>query len=157
MDMIREYAVSIIAAALLCSIVANLPNSGTVKSIVRMVCGMILTLTMIAPLRKVDLSLQYPVTSFFPDAAAEASAAGEDLSRKAIQKIIKEKSEAYILDKAAELHADITAEVILTTEELPVPEAAVISGSISPYAKQQLGKLLETQLGIAKERLEWTG
>lgn len=157
MDIIRDYAVTIIATGLICSIISNLLHSGTAKSIVRMVCGIILTLTVIAPLRKADFSVHYPAATFFSDSAAEASAGGEDLSHEAIQKIIKEKTEAYIQDKAAELHADITAEVTLTMDDLPLPKEAVISGSISPYAKQQLEKILETQLGITKEHLEWTG
>lgn len=70
--------------------------------------------------------------------------------------IIKVEAEAYILDKAAAMN--VSLEVSVTVEgDPPVPAAAQLSGEVSPYAKQQLEKILWEDLGISKEYLEWTG
>jgi len=157
MDAFREYAVSIIATTLICSAVSSLLQNSAAKGIVRMVTGIILTISIVAPLWKLEISIPEVFEALVPDEANTASAAGENLSQEALRTIIKEDTEAYIQDKAAGLHADITAEVILNHGDPPIPEKAVISGRISPYAKQQLQEILQTQLGIPKESLEWTG
>lgn len=157
MDAFREYAVSIIATTLICSAVSSLLHNSAAKEIVRTVIGIILTISITAPLWKLEFSIPEIFGTMVLDKAYEASSAGENLSREAQRAIIKKETEAYIQDKAAGLHAEITAEVILNHGDPPIPEKAVISGRISPYAKQQLQEILQTQLGIPKESLEWTG
>lgn len=157
METLREYAISIIVTTLICSVVSSLLQNSAAKGIVRMLSGIILTISIVAPLWKLELSFPDGFETMVLDAADAASAAGENISREALRNIIKEDTEAYIQDKAAGLDADITAEVILNNGDPPIPEKAVISGHISPYAKQQLQEILQTQLGIAKESLEWTG
>lgn len=79
--------------------------------------------------------------------------AGELESRNAIAASIKAQTEAYILDKAAELGASVQAEVSVNADLRP--DGAVLTGNVSPYVKSRLSALLETQLGIAKEALVW--
>ena len=79
------------------------------------------------------------------------------MAYQAMTELIKEKSQAYILDKAAELDASITADVTISEEELPKPLSVVISGQVSPYNRKRLESILETDLGIAKENQVWTG
>lgn len=157
MGRFQEYAVSIIATTLICSAVSSLLQNSAAKGVVRMVIGMILTVSIVSPLLQLEISISDVFDSLVVDGANAASTAGENLSREALRAIIKEDTEAYIQDKAADLNAEITAEVILNHGDPPIPEKAVISGRISPYAKQQLQEILHTQLGIAKESLEWTG
>lgn len=157
MNAFREYAVSLIATTLICTAVSSLLQNSAAKEIVRMVTGIILTVSIAAPLWNLDISVSDIFESLVPEGANTAAAVGENLSEEALRAIIKEQTQAYIQDKAAGLHADITAEVILTHGDPPIPEKAVISGRISPYAKQQLQEILQTQLGIPKENLEWTG
>ena len=82
-----------------------------------------------------------------------AAASGELESRNAIAVSIKAQTEAYILDKAAELGASVQAEVSVNADLWP--DGAVLTGNVSPYVKSRLSALLETQLGIAKEALVW--
>lgn len=157
MNGLREYAISVIMMAMLCSLVLNLLQSSAAKGIVKMVCGMILTITAVAPLCRMDLSIQENLSSSFLAEAKAAASEGEDLNRDALRAVIKQELETYIQDKAADLNAEITAQVTLNNGDPPLPSWVVIKGDISPYAKQQLQKILQAQLGIAKESLEWTG
>ena len=60
-----------------------------------------------------DFSLRYM------DDAEDAAAMGENLARDSMADIIKEETEAYILDKAADLHANLRVEVTVGEDNLP--------------------------------------
>ena len=69
--------------------------------------------------------------------------------------IIKEKTEAYILEKAESLGLDISVEINFGEADSMVPTEVRISGPVSPYAKDQLSKTISTDLGIPEERQIW--
>lgn len=69
--------------------------------------------------------------------------------------IIKSQSEAYILDKANRMGLQIAVEVELDGYNGNIPCGVVISGNVSPYAREQLGSYMEDSLGIAKENQQW--
>lgn len=157
MNALREYALSIIVTALSSSIILGLLQETQAKNLAKMVCGMVLTITVVAPLWKLDLSYPEKIGAMITDSAGSAAEQGEELSREAWETCIIQKTEAYILDKAAEFNARITVQVSLSEGSPPVPFGVVLSGDVSEYEKRQLEEVLQTQLGIAKERLEWTG
>lgn len=157
MDSIREYAISIIATALICSTISSLLQNHTFSGIIRMVCGLILTITVVAPLWKMELTFPDPLSSTVISSADAAAEEGRAISQAALEAIIKQETEAYIQNKASDLHAEISVEIGLSQNSPPIPQWAVISGQIAPYQKLQLQEILESELGIAKENLEWTG
>ncbi len=151
-----QYLIGICCAALLCAIVTGvLGNKGAVGAAVKLICGIFMMMTLISPL--VDVRLQ-KLDSVFEGITMEAdalAAEGEISSRNQIAAIIKEKSEAYILDKAGELGAQISVEVTLSGDAVPVPVGTHITGNLSPYARKQLADLLTKDLGIAGEEQRW--
>lgn len=157
MDDLRQYLVSIIAAALICAVVQAFQQDGTAKNLIQLVCGLLMSVTIIAPLRKVDLSAAVdPVFSISDDAQICVSE-GEDMTRDSLAAIIKSETEAYILDIAAEMGAEVSVDVTVSLEDIPMPSAAVIRGSIPSQVRERLQEALCTQLGIAKENLTWIG
>ena len=87
--------------------------------------------------------------------AEDAAAMGENLARDSMADIIKEETEAYILDKAADLHANLRVEVAVGEDNLPA--AVTISGEASPYARRQIQAMIANDLGISKENQKWIG
>jgi hypothetical protein len=81
---------------------------------------------------------------------------GENSSRQAMAKRIKEKTEAYILDKANSLDARVSVTVSLTEDTVPVPCGVILRGSISPYARMRLKEIITQDLGIPEEGQTWT-
>lgn len=154
---IREYAISVIAAALLCSVITDLLQNTAAKGPVKLICGMVLTIVVAAPLWNVDLRYPLEFSTALSDAADAAVRDGEALSREALYQVIKQETQAYIQDKAAQLGADLSIRIDLSEEDLPLPQRAVISGRITTEGKRQLQQILQTQLGIAKENVLWTG
>ena len=157
MAFLRQYVLSVVAAALLCSIVSGLTRGSKAKELLRLLCGIFLAVTALQPLLGFDIDEWLKESFPYREEAKQSVALGEDLARSAKADIIKEKTEAYILDKAAALNTNLTVEVSVCQEGEPVPERMVIRGQISPYAKGRLETILLEDLGIAKENQVWTG
>ena len=156
MDGLRHYIIAVTAAAILCGIVKSISEKTASGKIIKLICSLCLGFTVLKPITQIDLSQLAEVSLPYADEAVRAAALGEKLSQDALMNIIKVEAEAYILDKAAAMN--VSLEVSVTVEgDPPVPAAAQLSGEVSPYAKQQLEKILWEDLGISKEYLEWTG
>ena len=144
-----------IAAALISgTAVSLLGKEGTAATLGKFLAGIFLILTVASPLVRLSTD---GWTDFWSDFSLEGeyvSQQGKNLAILAQADIIKPQLEAYILDKAASLGTDLTAEVTLNTETL-TPESVKLTGSVSPYAKQQLRTFLEETLGIPKEAQQW--
>ena len=157
MDQIRNYLFSIVAAAILCSLFQQIIQNFQAKSLGKIICGFVLIITVLRPLTKLD-NLELDDFSFsYEQSAQDAIIMGQELAYDARVDIIKNKTEAYILDKAAELNADISVSVFVQDSEVPVPISADISGNVSPYVRQQLKQIMEADLGITKENQKWIG
>jgi len=146
----------IAAAGLICAAMTRLlDGKGTAGNIGKMLTGLFLAFTVITPL----VNLQFPATeAWIDDLRSDAQAvitAGQMHTNTALRQVIKQRTEAYILDKANSLAAQIAVEVTLSDDTIPIPIAVRLSGNISPYAKQQLRTVLEQELGIAKEAQLW--
>lgn len=153
MDGLRQYVISVVAAALLCGIVSNLFEDSAGKDFIKMLCGLLLMVTAILPVRNLDLSGMLETLVPASGEVASLTTAGEKMADEAMADIIKQKTRTYILDKAKEWNAAIEVEV--TLDEDHVPATATIQGDISPYAKAQLAAILETDLGITREHQVW--
>lgn len=154
MDGLRQYIISVVTAALICGIVSAIVTGGAAKELVRLLCGVFLALTVIQPITRVEVGQLLEAFSDAQEGDAVA-AMGENLARETMADIIKAETEAYILDKAAKLNAELRVEVTIGEDSLPI--SVKLDGSASPYARQQLESILETDLGITKENQLWTG
>lgn len=155
MEGLRQYAISVVAAAMICGVLSSLLQNSAAKELVKLLCGLFLTVTVISPLVDIDFDALMEFSFPYTQEAEYVAARGENMARETIADIIKTETEAYILDKAAELNTELTVEVTVSDDRIPV--SAVLSGDISPYARQQLENILQRDLGIAKENQVWTG
>lgn len=157
MENIRQYLLSVTAAAIICSLITSLMGKkGTYAAIVRMLCGLFMALTMISPLIQVRLS---DFTSYFDSLQTEAdtaAASGSAMAEEASEAIIKRETETYILDKALSMGLNIEVEVTLADAGVPYPCHVSLRGAASPYARRQLQGWLEDDLGIPEENQTWT-
>lgn len=154
MEAIREYLLSVIAAAILSGIaVSLLGKKGTIGATVKLLSGVVMILTVAGPLADIRLDGQLALFSELTDDAYVAS--GENSAREAMAEIIKAKTEAYILDKAEELGVTLSVTVSLSQEQIPTPSAVILTGNVSPYAKQSLAQMLVEDLGISTEAQTW--
>lgn len=155
METLQQYLFSIICTALLCGILSSLTQKGIIKSILSLLCGCILTVSVIRQLGSIQWESIWETTFPYKDQAKEATAIGTEMAYDATAAIIKEKTEAYILEKADSLNAELTVMVTVSTEN--IPESAFLEGEISPNVRKKLEAILETDLGITKENQIWNG
>ena len=156
MEALRQYVISVVAAAMLCGIVVRLFPNGSGKQMGKLICGLFLAYTVLSPISRVDFSKLPDFSLRCMDDAEDAAAMGENLARDSMADIIKEETEAYILDKAdSDLNAQVRVEVAVGEDNLPA--AVTISGEASPYARRQIQAMIANDLGISKENQTWIG
>lgn len=156
MDTVRQYILSVTAASVLCAVLRQLlPGKGLSASLLKLVSGIFLAFVLIAPVKNVEIGNLSLYVSGIAAEGETLAASGEDMAADAMACIIKDRTEAYILDKAMSLNADIAVEVGLSRDSIPVPETARLSGAVSPYARTVLETMLAEELGIAKENQLW--
>ena len=90
------------------------------------------------------------------DEGREIAREGEESSRAALRQIISDETRAYIMDKARSYGAEVEVQINLSQDDPPIPVRCIISGAVSPYVRQQLTKVLISELGIPEENLTWT-
>ena len=158
MEAIRSYVLSVCGAGIFCAIVRQmLPEKGSATALCNLLGGVIMTFAILSPLQNISLQDISTALPGFSADGASVTAMGQELSYDAFAGIIKQEAEAYILDKATALGAEISVEVSLSVDAVPVPESVVITGEMSPYVKSVLSVYLLEELGIAKERQIWIG
>ena len=154
MEALRSYILSVTAAGILCAVIGCLGGKGSHASILKLMCGIVLTAVIIKPvLSAAPINLSRYLKQLESDAASVV-AAGLRSSNDAVRKRISGELEAYILDKAGELGIQITATVTLDDQDA-VPASVVISGSASPHARSAMTDILQDHLGIPAEALIW--
>ncbi|MBQ7817207.1 MAG: hypothetical protein IJ388_00220 [Oscillospiraceae bacterium] len=153
---IKEYLFGVIAAAILCAVVSQLAGKDSFPgSAVKLIAGIFMLLTLACPV--LDLHITTP-GALFADISLQAdqiTASAEDSTRESISGIIKERTQAYILDKANNYGVTLSVEVTLSDSDIPEPVSVQISGNVSPYTKKILSETIERDLGIATEAQVW--
>jgi len=151
-----DYILRIVAAAMICASAGVLmPAKSTIGQMVKLLCGVLLTVTVISPLTKVSFR---NISDYFDDLSVDADSYVEEGSiamQEQLTAIIKEKSESYILDKAGQMGLQIAVEVALDEDNNSIPCGITITGKVSAYSKKILSGYISDTLGIAKENQIW--
>ena len=157
MDGIREYLIGVVAAALLFGMINTLIGTkGTVGVAIKLVSGLLMLLAVIRPWTSITFDGLF---GWAEDITADGSGfvtSGKIMADEAYRASIKQQTEAYILDEAKALECDLTVEVMLSDDDIPVPKQVRLTGEISPYARQTLTNMLLQRLGIGREDIVWT-
>ena len=157
MDALGKYILSVISAAILYSLIHSLlDKKSSASALLQLIGGLFLSFTVIAPVADVDftpfLELQWNFVSQGNNIVAE----GEQFAQEQMREIIKQRCEAYILDKAMSCQTSIQVDVTLSDDGIPAPASVKLEGNISPYAKRTMQQWLQDEMGIPKENQIWT-
>ena len=153
MESVRSYLLSLLSAALLCSFLTALTGKKQASGkIMQLLCGLFMAICALGPL----MTLQLERFSLYTvDITAEADAAiftGSQMAAQAMEEIIIEKTEAYILEKAASLGAALEVQVELHDN---IPTGVMLSGAASPAVRSRLTAWIADDLGIPAEAQKW--
>ncbi len=154
MQAVAQYILSVSAATFVCALVLRLlPKSGTTGSIGKMLTGLFLAMSILSPLTKLQIGELQDFTDGFSHEAQSAVSVGQLEAKEEMKRIIKLKTEAYILDKAQAM--DLKLDVQVRLNDTMTPDTVFLRGDASPYAKSYLQRILLQDLGIAKENQIW--
>ena len=153
---VREYLLSLVCVSRLTALVLTLVPKGGVRRSAAIACALLLAITALRPLGGFDTE---SIASALSRARMEAESARtgvEVRNRELVSAIIKQNSEAYILDKASQLGLDVEAEVEVTADgSYPYPSAVTLTGSAPDALRRELTRYIEDNLAIAEERQTW--
>ncbi len=153
MASVRTYLVSLLSAALFCSVLTALTGKKqAVGKIMHLLCGIFMSVCALGPLISLQLDR---FTVYTAGLAAEADAAvqeGSQMAAQAMDEIIIEKTETYILEKAASMGAALEVEVELRDH---IPIGVELKGPASPAVRSRLTDWITDNLEIPAEAQKW--
>ena len=155
MDAIREYLICVTAAALICGIATRIVKSGAVANVVKLMAGILMALVIVSPLLRIRLDQLMDALEDIQISAENIAAEGEKTARTDMEELIIQQLQSYILDKAGSMGVELTVEIELESQGLPIPCAVTLCGSVGPYAKSVLSEYIEENLGIKAEEQRW--
>ena len=155
MQQLGRYVLSLTAATILCSVVLSMFRDGTVRRILRIVCAIILTITALSPLTDYKIPDFSELSGCYLSEGKVIASMGEDLAGLEKRKCIQLQLEAYILDKANGMGANLRPEVTVDANGFPVEIR--LQGQCSERIRQELTDMITNDLGIPKEDQKWTG
>lgn len=158
MERLGQYVLSVTSAAITLGILLSLlKHKSSSELLVRLIGGVFLAFTAIAPVAEIDLDVLFDPALDFAVEGDLIAAHGQEIVHSQMRDIIKDRCEAYILDKALTYQTPVDVEVELNQDQVPVPTSVQITGNVSPYAKNLLQKWLEDDMGIPRENQLWIG
>lgn len=156
MQSVRSYILSIVASSIICACVQTLiGRKGASAKLIRMLCGIYMTIVFISPLQHFDFSIY---TDYFAGIMHEVNdtvSEGQNLAQQKRKEIIIQQTQSYILDKASSFGVDVEVDVNVSDDATQAPNAVTIKGAVSPYVKKMLTNYIEDQIGIPKEAQTW--
>ena len=154
MEWIRSWIFGLVGAAMVCAVATELTPKGPVKSVVKTLCGVVLSAALLGPLLRFNVSdYALNLARARADAAAVTEAAG-DISSELDRRVIEDRTRAYILDKAQTLGCAVTdARVTLqwSTEGFWYPVAVELDGAYD----RRLSDAIAAELGVGRGAQSW--
>lgn len=151
---LKNYLIAVCSAAILCAILKQIAGKGKVSGpMVNLLSGMFVAICIISPWK--DFSMQ-DIVILNPLDTQQASIyvdTGEEILQSQINSIITAQTEAYILEKANQMHVQL--EVVVELSGDGVPERSLITGELSQTQKEELSAFLFQQIGIDREMQIW--
>ena len=151
-----QYLLKLTAAALFCAVVVGfVGDKDALGKLVKLITGIFMIITIAAPLGTLDMNGWTDYIDKLTLQTGSAVQDGENFAKDTLVGIIMEETSSYILDKAKAYDARLEVEVTVDDSAVPAPCAVRIQGSISPYGRQQLQRIIQEDLGIKLEAQEW--
>lgn len=150
---VREWLTSVVAVTLLLTAAQTLIPEGSIRKIAAFTGGLALLAALLQPVLRTDLSRLELDLDAYTQAVEERRESLEQAREEELAAVIASRTEAYILDKAAELGLSVTVRVETEAgaEGIPLPAAAEVRGQRS----EALAAYMERELGIPRERQVW--
>ena len=153
-DGLRTWLLTIIATSILCALADSLMPQGAVKRVGKLVLGLVLLGTILAPVVEFDIQgSQGWLNNWFATVGNEKIELEEQVN-EGMKIIIEQEYAAYIVDKAAEMGLTCTVRVNCRAEEgnLYVPDGVEVAGLPGDDQQSKLIPIIREDLGVPEGR-----
>ena len=154
MELLRTWMMGVTAAAILCALADRLMPDGPVRRVGRLTMGLVMLAAVLHPLIHLEgASAEVPETDWSAQTAVQIQSLEEERNQT-MKAIIEQEFAAYIVDKAAQLGVECTAQVTCRPGEsgLLFPQQIQVTGTFAPEQWEALTQALEEELGLPKEQ-----
>lgn len=155
MGALKEWLLSVTAAAILCALAQGLIPPGPVRRVGRLTAGLVMAAALLAPLASLrGVEPEQWLESWQPQEEVQGL---EEQRDETMKTIIEEESGAYIVDKAAQLGAECEVRVVCSSEKEGVflPWQITVTGDLSPGQQEQMTRQIQEDLGVPPERQQY--
>lgn len=154
-DFIRNWIISVTAAATLTALAAALIPAGPVKKASSLVMGLVLMLAVLMPVAKLDDTSLLELSMAYGGNLDEGIETFQSANTDIMASIIEEQMRTYILDKASVLGVAVSSVNIgFVTDENGTPVPTEVQLTAGEYSSE-LANDIETELGIGKDSQTW--
>ena len=150
----NRYLLSLVTCCLCCGILQQMISDTKVKTPIRMICTVMILLSLVSPLTEIDLHTALKPPELSRSQGKLYIEEGTRIAQEATAARIEAVCRAYILEKAAALGCGLDEVSIALNEEL-LPASAGLRGRGKSGAREQLQEILMKDLGIPKEQQAW--
>lgn len=157
-EFVHNYIQTLVYSAVFCFLALALTPEGSGKKAVGIACAAAMMIAVISPVVSIDLSDYSKTLTEYKLKAEEYASSGKIESENLNRLYIQDKCQAYILDKAKEIGADISEVTVTaewTTEGFWYPASCEIWYDCTDEQRAELEVFIGTQLGISKDEQKW--
>lgn len=152
----KQWLSGIVGASLLSSVAMTLTPQGRVRSVTRLVCGILCALSLVSPLLSADIDRLAVGIAEYEQKAETVTQKAEEEAKMLERTYIEEECAAYILAKATETGAEICGVSVTARWD---DEALVWypwEVSLDGIYSEDFSAAIEAELGIPFQRQSWT-
>ncbi len=151
----KEWLVGAAAASVLSALALALCPEGRVKSVLRLVCGIVCALALASPVLRLDVREISAGMAAYGQTARRITENEEEAEKMLERTYIEERCAAYILDKAAALDVPLAGASVLArwdeTDRVWYPWEAELDGVYD----EALARAIEADLGVPAGSQRW--
>lgn len=158
-DLIKDWIIGMTCAAMLAAMLgAFLPKNGGVGRAGRLAAGLLLMLSAVKPLVRLDYESLSGTLARLRVSQSDRGAELAAQNKQILKELIETETEAYISDKAKELGISCQVEVVYAfgADGTPYPSRLRISGELTQEQQRKLSRTLEAELGVPAREQSYT-
>ncbi len=150
---LRTWLLSVLIVSLLCALAEAMMPEGAVRRVGKLVCGLALLCGVLWPVVQAGPFIGPTWSEEWALELEREQTRLEERLGTDMKRIIEERCDAYIQDKAAQRHRSWKVHVVCREEDgLYVPDRAEVPSDLSAEEHEELSRLLTEDLGIPPEK-----
>ncbi len=154
MEALRDWLLGVLAASLLTAVALAMMPDGPVRSVGRLLGGLLLFLAVVRPVLGFDYGALRDILAGYSAQLEETGQALAGTQKQITESIIAQGIDAYIQDKTAELALDCQVEVTWDwSGDAPVPAQVTVTGDLTPDERETLTQAFCEDLGLEPEQV----